>query len=201
MHNVLNNNADESSSSFKAFSYGFVASKMKMEKPWRIRIRSKCGLKATADHALRVLAGSGTVEYKYFKDYCACNKVDAQISQAQAYRTKQHEELDRDVLTDLQYTEKIKDFLKLQVPVVASINQIKAFGSTHNALVRIPEEYVKPDDINTNHVVCIIGFNDKIANGSFLIKNNYSNWGKGGFSYISYSDMMKIIGSSYRIVL
>jgi hypothetical protein len=54
----------------------------------------------------------------------------------------------------------------------------------------------------SNHVICILGYNDKYKNeiGYFLVKNNFEGWGDGnGFAWIPYTYLMPLIEEAYYI--
>ena len=93
----------------------------------------------------------------------------------------------------------IKLSLSNKKPVITTIYQEGFFyNSNGEANITFREGYQKRL-INANHVVCIVGFNDKHNGGSFIVKNNYKSWGEDGFSFVKYEDFVKLIRTSYII--
>ncbi|UOQ80991.1 C1 family peptidase [Hymenobacter sp. 5414T-23] len=200
LHNVRNNVSDERLSSFKAFSYGFVASRMKQKKGLLTRAFSKCGLDVDAEQALDVLQQEGTVEFRKFPEYCACRKASNLLDDARRNATKKYTVVGDETSKDAQHIAQIKQALGANTPVITAILQTDFFRDIENSKSVFPTDYVKNDD-TSNHVVCILGYNDTLNGGSFLVRNNYENWGDNGYCYIPYTDMIKLIRSSYIIKL
>jgi hypothetical protein len=195
-HNVLNNQTDENSPDFKVFSYGFVASKVKKDKSIFGRAFNKCGRNATVDLALGVLLKTGTVPFSVFSENCDCEKVDDLIQAAGQFKIRDTTIIGDENINIDTHIKNIKEALKQNKPVVIAIFQETFFYNNKNYILQFPHNY-KEHKTSANHVVCIIGYNDSINNGSFLIKNNYTNWGQNGFAYVSYLEMIKVIRGSY----
>lgn len=197
-HNVTNNQINEKSPGFKVFSYGFVASKVKKDKSFLKKLFNRCGRNGTADLALDVLLKTGTVEYKDFPEKCDCEKVDNLISKAEKYKIQKVVNISGESITKVAHIKGIKDALIRRKPVIITIFQETFFYKNNNEIMNFPRDYAEHQQ-PANHVVCIVGFSDFINGGSFLIKNNYTSWGKQGFSYVKYNDMLKLIRESYTI--
>lgn len=198
-YNVKENNTDEKSTNFKSFSYGFVASKVKKNKSFWGRQFNKCGRNATAKLALGVLEKTGTVPFNDFKETCSCKKTDKVLEKAKKYKIKSFNSIGDSKMLDTEHVEKIKQNLAKQKPVVTTIFQESFFYNSNGKVdISFPSEYQK-HMTNANHVVCIVGFDDKYNDGSFMVKNNYTKWGDDGFSWVKYEDFIKLIRTSYTI--
>jgi C1A family cysteine protease len=82
------------------------------------------------------------------------------------------------------HIQNIKNDLKKKKAVVIAIVRESFFYNNRNKLeINFPEDYQQNSE-NGNHDICIVGFNDTINNGSFLVKNNYDWWGINGFAYV-----------------
>jgi len=196
-HNVTNNQTDETSNAFKVFSYGFVASKVKKDKSIFGQAFNRCGRNATVDLAFGVLLQNGTVLFNEFPENCDCKKIDKKLNDAKQYIIKDTVIIGDETTEVKSHIEKIKNALKLKKPVVIAIFQETFFYNCKNSKVlEFPLDY-KQHLKSANHVVCIVGYNDKINDGSFLVKNNYTSWGQNGFSYVKYADLIKVIRGSY----
>lgn len=198
-HNIRENKTDEALNDFNAFSFGFVASKVKKNKPFFGRLFNKCGRNATAKLALEVLQSSGTVPFKEFKEKCDCSKIDKVADLASKYKIKTFNTIGNTSISDSLHIKKIKYELTNRKPVITTILQESFFYNNNDINeVVFPNSYEKSEKY-ANHVVCIVGFDDNHNGGSFIIKNNYKLWGKNGFAFVKYEDFIKLIRTSYTI--
>jgi len=187
---------------FTAFSYGFVASKIKAGKNILIRLFTKCGWGVQANLALDVLKETGTVRQEQFPYPCSCarqKKVQASIPR---FKIKGYQQLG-DVHTPYDsHLNAIKEALNAKCPVIIPIYQTVFFRQNKTKDAVFPADYEKEVSEGANHVVCILGYDDARNGGSFLVKNNYLDWGNDhGFAYVRYDDLFKLIRFSYRMVI
>jgi C1A family cysteine protease len=195
--NIKNNESDENSNSFEVFSYGFVASKVKKDKSVFGRIFNKCGRNGTVDLALGILLNTGTVLFSDFPEKCDCGKVNYFIQGAEKYKIRDTAIIGDANMEAETHIEHIKKALKKNKPVIITVFQEKFFYNSKGKFsVDFPTSYER-NSKNANHVICIIGFNNAVNGGSFLVKNNYTWWGNDGFAYVKYADLIKIIRYSY----
>lgn len=200
-HNIKNGITNENSKDFRSFSYGFVASEVKKEKSFWGKRFNRCGRNATAKMALEVLKNLGTVPFVNFQEKCACRKTNKFEDEAQKFRIQDYDTVGTVNLPDVIHIQNIKDKLLSKNPVITTIYQEGFFRNSNSSkTIVFPVEYVKKD-INANHVVCLVGYDDNVESGSFLVKNNYNSWGEEGFSYVKYEDFIKLIRTSYVIEL
>jgi hypothetical protein len=196
-HNVADNQTDEALPTFHVFSYGFVASKVKKDKSFFGRLFNRCGRNATVDLAFGVLLQTGTVPFNTFPQKCDCGKVNDLLQASQLYKIKDTTILGDETTKSAIHIQRIKAALKQKQPVVTAIVQETFFyNNKGNYSITFPANY-QQNSASANHVVCIVGFNDTVNGGSFLVKNNYTSWGLNGFSYVRYTDLVKLIRSSY----
>lgn len=200
MHNVRAGADDESKANFKVLSDGFVASKVKQEKGFFGRMFNKCGRYATVDLALGVLLKTGTVLKSDFPDGCATGEISKHIESAKTYRIKDTVLLGDEKIASVKHIEAIKSSLRDRSPVIIALFQEDFFHNNTKYELNFPDNYAGHTQ-NANHVICIVGFDEERMGGAFLVKNNYPNWGKHGFAYVRYEDMMKLIRYSYRMVI
>ncbi|RAJ77493.1 papain like protease [Chitinophaga dinghuensis] len=190
-----------SDSGFTAFSYGYIASRMKADKRGLRRIFNRCGLNVGADIALETLKKYGTFRMKEFPYICACTKLPGVESNYPSFKINNFTCLGTDSSIAVEHIEKIKGAIDQKLPVVAAIYQTPFFHANRVADAVFPEHYEKVET-KANHVVCILGYDEHRNGGSFLIKNNYADWGGDhGFGYVKYSDMLKLIRATYVISL
>lgn len=182
------------------YSDGFVASKIKRDKSLTGRMFNKCGKYATSEKALIVLRETGTVLKSDFSEGCKASGVKKYLNAAAQYRIKGYTIIGNNETNDTEHIRLIKSALKDSVPVILAIYQEGFFAANKQNTMSFPDGYEK-HSTNANHVICLLGYDDDVNEGSFLVKNNYTSWGNGGFSYVRYEDMIKLVRESYRIVL
>jgi C1A family cysteine protease len=185
---------------FHVFSDGFVASKMKAQKSGANRVFNKCGKYVTSETAMNTLKNTGTTTEKVFPHDCDCAKMNKAERSAQLTKIKDWKELGDNTTPAATHIQAIKSSLDNKAPVIISILQVEAFRNATTIDHAFPA-YTQEDGKSANHVVTILGYDDNRNGGSFLVRNNYSNWGDKGFAYIPYTDMLKIIKSSYRMTI
>jgi hypothetical protein len=198
MYNVKNQVTDEASPGFVVFSDGFVASKIKKDKRGFNRVFNRCGKYATADKALGVLLEHGTVLKKDFPDGCNAAAVDGFMERAARYKIRDTVNISKSSLSDQEYIAAIIEALKKQQPVVTAIFQDELLRANTSPEFDIPDTHSTGGQA-ANHVVCIVGFDSAVNGGSFLVKNNYTSWGRQGFSHIPYADFLKFVRYAYAI--
>lgn len=191
----------QSDPDFRIFSYGFVASKMKANKPFFQRLFNRCGKHVTADMALQVLQQTGTVTQQQFPHNCDCAKQKQAQRNQPLFRIASFKEIGDINTPSATHISAIKSSLDQKVPVVTAILQTGFFISNREKLVQFPEGYTM-ENASANHVVCIVGYDDQLEGGAFLVKNNYTNWGNDqGFAWVKYADMLKLIRHSFNMTL
>ncbi|MEO6980303.1 MAG: hypothetical protein ABI113_18065, partial [Mucilaginibacter sp.] len=96
-----------------------------------------------------------------------------------------------------------KGYLRQRIPIVCAIHQTDLLRSNKKFDFVVPStgdsETLNDAWKNSNHAVCIVGFDDGRNGGSFLLKNNYSTFGSNGLTWITYKDFMLYL--SYALVL
>ncbi|MEZ5015920.1 MAG: C1 family peptidase [Flavipsychrobacter sp.] len=193
------NGYNKAHENFTVFSEGFVASKIKSDKPFTGRIFNKCGKNVIAQDALNVLKDHGTVLKKDFREGCACSKQKKLLaSNTKRYKIKDWKEITSSDETT--HIDNITQSLDNGSPVIITILQEPFFLDNKAREVTFPQGHEKKEAA-ANHVITIVGYDSAINGGSFLVKNNYTTWGDHGYAYVQYKDLLKIIRGSFVILL
>jgi hypothetical protein len=177
-----------------------------------LRARSpRCGRKGTAAKALDLLVKFGTVSSDVFM--CDClkvNKIKRKIPKnANWYKITGYEAFTNNNRENPNAIRWIISALEKSHPVICTIYQFDEFKNIKSEWIdnELPPNSVIKTVSNSkngrsNHVVCIVGFDDNYNNsgsGYFLVKNNYLSWGDNGFSWIPYSYFSYLINELYYI--
>jgi Papain family cysteine protease len=88
----------------------------------------------------------------------------------------------------------VKKSLLYKKPVVVGIESSKSFFDTKDVW----------DGNTTNfkggHALCIIGYDDNFQGGAVEVMNSWgTEWGQGGFGWIKYTDLQKVLKYAYDI--
>lgn len=208
-YNILNNISDKKIINNKWFSAGVVSSYNNSQLPlWSQSPR--CGKYGTADKSLKILKTVGTT---FNTDYdCNCEgyaKVKRRIGSSKMYKITDFVTLEVHNKFSNESVSWIKKALVQNHPVITAIYQndrlrkINTIDIDDNVLDQETLDAFKLETNGTsNHVVCILGYNDNYKNGVgyFLIKNNYTTWGnKNGYAWVPYTFFVPLINEAYYI--
>ena len=208
-YNILNNITDKKIINDNWFSAGVVSSYNNSQLPlWSQSPR--CGKYGTADKALKILKTIGTT---FKNDYnCNCKgfgKVMRGIGTSKLYKISDFSTLEIHNKYSLESVNWIKDALAKKHPVITAIYQNDRLRGVKTPDIddKIPDQetlnsFAFDTNGSSNHVVCILGYNDNYKDGVgyFLIKNNYTEWGnKKGYAWVPYTFFLPLINEAYYI--
>jgi hypothetical protein len=208
-YNISNDISDKTEIEKKYFCSGFVASYH--NSTLSIFKRSPyCGKYGTANISLQILKDVGTV---FSTDYdCDCekfSKIENQLPpNSRRYKITGFETKEVNNKFSNSSLDWIKQALSLKHPVVVAVHQndrlyrIKTLDIDDKSIDPKTTKDIQNSNSPSNHVICILGFNDNYKNdtGYFLVKNNFVGWGDGeGFCWIPYTFMLSLIEEAYYI--
>lgn len=208
-YNIINGITDKKVINENWFSAGVVASYNNSRLPiWSQSPR--CGKYGTSEKALNILKTVGTT---FKNDYnCNCklySKVRNGIGTSRIYKITDFVTLTVNNKYSVESVDWIKAALNQKHPVVIAIYQNDRLRGIKNSSIddTAPDQETLNDlaldtDGSSNHVVCILGYDDRFKNnnGYFLIKNNYTTWGNGkGYAWVPYTFILPLINEAYYI--
>ncbi|RZJ72571.1 C1 family peptidase [Flavobacterium sp.] len=207
-YNVANNVSEAVAVEKNSFSPGYVASYHNSSLPF-LKRSPWCGKYGTADKALSLLQSEGSV---FIRDYeCNCESsgdIEKSLpSGTVKYRITDYQETNINFKLSQSAIDSIKSKLAENHPVIIAVNNHVRFSNvgkeefpdlSTDELAKV-EKSAKNE--GSNHVVCIVGFDDAFQNnnGFFLVKNNYADWGANGFAWIPYTYLLRIVEVAYTI--
>jgi hypothetical protein len=93
----------------------------------------------------------------------------------------------------------VKESLSENKPVVIGMNTPLSFHSLFGRDLWRPWE--SPGGNYDGHAICVIGYDDDKYGGAFEIQNSWgTDWGNGGYIWITYSDFAKFVFEAYEII-
>jgi hypothetical protein len=209
-YNIINNITDKKIINSKAgyFSAGVVASYHNSSLPLLNR-SPYCGRYGTADIALKILKDIGTVFAGQYD--CDCerySKVSKKIQNLKKYKISDYQTLSIKNTYDDTHVDWIINALNNNHPVIIAFYQnekIRGLIKQNEINDLQLDDQTRKNAIKkgSNHVICILDFNNsyKDGNGYFLIKNNFPGWGNDGtgFAWIPYTYLIPLIYEAYYI--
>lgn len=210
-YNIIHHITDQQIINTNYFSPGVVASYHNSSLPF-YSWSPKCGRKGTADKSLQILKDNGVTMASAYK--CDCkrySKIEKEIpASTKMYKIIGDSSLTiNNVYSDVA-VEWIKNVLQQKHPVIIGLEQNERLHD----LKGIEMDDALPDketlDLiakykttgKSNHVICILGYNNNYKNGKgyFLLKNNFEGWGNGNeFSWVPYTYILPLIQEAYYI--
>ena len=168
-----------------AFSPGYLYYKIKESGD------VNCSSGASILTAMKVMTSNGAILKKEGLVDCAAGIPETtELEKATPYKIKDFLSLNKtyDSITKNDII-KIKKSLTEKKPVVLSLKIYDSFEKVPSTGFWSPT----PDDLPMGgHAMCIIGYDDKIAGGSFEIMNSWgTTWGNKGFLWLTYKQAMQ----------
>jgi len=190
---IKNNNTNPADITNQSFSPTFVYEKIKNVLDYN------CSNGASIYNAVNILKTTGVPFKSDLDGNCNIN-VNPFNSIASNYAIKDYQALTDKyglVQSDDEFDlnlKNIKQAIAEKKPVLASIRCYKSFdGKIWNGVTDVDRG---------GHAVCIIGYNDNFNNGEGAVEilNSWCTyWGNGGFIYVKYTDLKKILTSAISL--
>lgn len=174
-----------------AYSHGFLYYNVKSNRD------NNCSQGAYINDAMLYMKQSGVVKYEDHTFNCTTG-----ISAENYRRARQHKIKDYSKLFSLSdsksfKTQAMKKALSEGNPVVIGMISPPSFNRTSG--VWNPSESADRSRYG-GHAMCVIGYDDTKYGGAFEIMNSWgTNWGNGGFIWITYSDFARFVKYGYEI--
>lgn len=210
-YNIKHNITDSASINTNYFSPGVVASYHNSSLPF-YSWSPFCGRNGIASISLTILKNNGVTMASNYK--CDCKKYSIIKKEIPATAKMFKITDDSTYAVNNKYSENsvywIKSVLQNNHPVIIGLYQNNRLhnykGKEMDDILPDAEtlneiEKHQPKGIS-NHVICILGYNDNYKNGKgyFLLKNNFKDWGNGkGFCWVPYSFILPLIHEAYFI--
>ena len=202
-YNILNGIKDRARIERDAFSYMYVASVVRrIYLPFHKRIFDvHCSWLGTAEKSLATLKDWGCTMISEHDYSCQDGVKLSDVQLAEKHKIKDYKTITSDYIFSDDAITLIVDELKKGVPVCTAIFSTEEFHENKASQMTLTN--LNENQVQSNHVVCIVGFDEKQfdGKGAYLVKNNYDGWGKDGFCWIRCSDFMHLIEESYSIVI
>lgn len=158
--------------------------------------------------ALRLMKEQGCVKFSDFDDLCADASAITQTlkSKASKYKIDDYKTLFSIGCHDAMEKETmVKKSLVEGRPVVIAMWLPPMFSKTEEVMKLgniVPNFPVKNTKITDYHAMCVVGYDDNKAGGSFQLMNSWGkNWGKNGFVWVKYADFAKCVDQAYEIIV
>lgn len=154
---------------------------------------SPCSYGAYIPYALNLLKRKGCTLFKNAS--LSCEKV--KVSNDVEYRDKLYG-FDEISSKDIS---KIKRAISNKMPIVFGIDSYENFGWHNAVLVDGVWNGYHSGNKDGGHAMCIVGYDDKKAGGSFEIMNSWGeDWGNKGFFWIKYEDFKLNVDECYALL-
>jgi len=189
-----------------AFSAAFTASMVRKQRFLLAKLFNfwSCSSGGNIEKAAKIIQEKGAI---FNNDQKGCCFVPGakQIKDAASFKIKDFsiilkvdDKRDQEVIKA-----QFKGYLSQKIPIVCAIHQTDMLRGNKQIDFVLPaagDSEIKGDTYkNSNHAICIVGYDDRRNGGAFLVKNNYSSFGVNGRSWINYADFFKYL--SYALVL
>ncbi len=175
-----------------AFSPYFLYEKIKKNDD------TKCSEGTDLAAALDTLKKNGVVKFSEYEYTCNGSITQRHENKAAEYKIKNYLRLfdEKSVSQHLP----IKKVLAGGNPVVVGIGVTNSFKKAKNVEKWQLKETININDIEEGHALTVIGYDDEKFGGAFEIMNSWgTEWGKGGFIWVSYKDFEKICFQAYTM--
>lgn len=94
--------------------------------------------------------------------------------------------------------ENVKKWLVAKRPIILSIRCYKSFQLVKGSFWTPP---LDDSDLNGNHAMCIIGYDDSIRGGAFQIMNSWgTSWADSGFVWMDYEQIQKYGVNVFQLI-
>jgi len=159
--------------------------------------------------ALKFIADSGVIVKKSQQFNCAQSYMQNDVEQGKTYRIKGYQKILDRKLTEDEMNGRIKAIVAARHPVIFGMVTPGSFDNVGKSGKWQPtdEENRNMDSINRKllrphdtHAMCITGYNDSVAGGSFEVMNSWGPYvANTGFYWVNYHDLFNYLQDAYTI--
>ncbi|MDH3649065.1 MAG: C1 family peptidase [Saprospiraceae bacterium] len=155
-------------------------------------------------NAMEFMTKVGALPFKdfgYTDESCQIMPDPFDQQQAAEYRIKGYTRLSRGASNYQPDVQAVKQHLAQNAPVVIGMMVGQSFQHSMRgqALWRPSEQDYAGYGLG-GHAMCLIGYDDEVAGGSFRVMNSWGErWGDDGFSWIRYSDFEQFAKEAYGL--
>lgn len=188
---VKNNWSDRNYITSHALSPLFVYAQIKLT------ANDDCQNGTRIPDALELLKTKGAPLYSSFDVLCAERVSPSLFSEASNHKIDDYFTLFNSwCLDDNEKIKKVKKALSEDCPVVVSMVVYNSFCDAKNFWNGLL------DDKRGNHAMCLVGYDDNVNGGSFLIMNSWGDdWGSDGFTWVTYKDFCRTANWAFELYL
>lgn len=188
---VKNDWIDQNYITSHALSPLFVYAQIKLES------NDDCQNGTRIPDALELLKTKGAPLYSSFDVLCAERVSPSLFSEASNHKIDDYFTLFNSWCFDNnEKVRKVKKALSEDCPVVVSMVVYNSFNDAKNYWNGLL------DNKRGNHAMCIVGYDDDVNDGSFLIMNSWGDdWGSDGFTWVTYKDFCRTANWAFELYL
>lgn len=140
-------------------------------------------------------------DFRYTASSCAKQPSASLKREAAKYRTKGFQRLTNESMGKTYEMLAMKQNLAKGSPVIIGM---MVGGSFMRDMVSKPAWIPTNQDYQQSgfggHAMCVVGYDDYLNGGSFLLMNSWgTDWGKGGFAWVRYTDFREFNKEAYGI--
>lgn len=160
--------------------------------------------------ALDLLKTKGVPLYARFPQNCTPSVPQNLHELAEPYRIQDYVLLfsgsDKDNYIKV---DRVRKALAEKRPVVFGMHCPSSFNQAGERWYPTASDYTEAREIVVNgnyarysgHAMCVVGYDDQKMGGAFEIVNSWgSNWGRGGFTWMTYDDFRRFTNNAYELV-
>ena len=169
----------------EAFSPLYIYSKVKRQDD------ENCRYGVFIEDALKTMATDGVVKFKSYNVNCS-PVPESLMQEAQQYKIEGYFTLFNSTNSSSSKIEETKKAISQNKAVIIAMR-------CYDSFYHVTDVWNGTADKDRGyHAMCVIGYDDNKNGGSFQLMNSWgTNWGNGGFSWVSYDDYCKNVNYSY----
>lgn len=174
----------------EAFSPWFVYNNIKESYDY------DCKVGSYLEYAVSFLYTKGVAKKRDYFTPCTINIPQLITNKAYQYRIDEYSALFSlyHVVSSTQKIQKIKMSIANNRPVVFGADCYESFRKAKEKWNGVK------DYLLGGHAMCVVAYDDAKYGGAFLIQNSWgTDWGVGGFSWITYSDFASVADEAFEI--
>lgn len=141
-------------------------------------------------------------EFPYDENDCGTRPDQNQVNRAGNFRMRGYTRLTEDAGDYAVNYQAIKQNLAAGAPVVFGMNVPRSFmqNMMGQKVWRANQEDYSGSNSAGGHCMCLIGYDDNVAGGSFQVMNSWGNeWGENGVAWVPYKEFMTFTQEAYGV--